>query len=41
MQGRFKHLFKEENKHVLEDIQKEIDLNWQRLEHLVEAGCKI
>ncbi len=40
MQGRFKHLFKEENKSVLETIQKEIDSNWQRLERLVEAGCK-
>ena len=40
MQGRFKHLFKEGNKPVLESIQKEIDSNWQRLERLVESGCK-
>jgi pyruvate ferredoxin oxidoreductase beta subunit len=41
VQGRFKHLFKDEYKSVLEDIQKEIDSDWQRLEHLAEAGCKI
>ncbi|MBU4343783.1 MAG: hypothetical protein KKG21_07225 [Candidatus Omnitrophica bacterium] len=40
-QGRFKHLFKEENKHVLEEIQKDIDDNWARLEHLCEASCKV
>ena len=33
-QGRFKHLFKEENKPVLDEIQKEIDRYWQRLEKL-------
>ncbi|NQT21984.1 MAG: pyruvate ferredoxin oxidoreductase [Candidatus Omnitrophica bacterium] len=41
VQGRFKHLFKEENKHVLENIQKEVDLNFKRLENFAEAGCKI
>jgi pyruvate ferredoxin oxidoreductase beta subunit len=30
-QGRFRHLFKPENKHVLEDIQKEVDRRWQKL----------
>jgi len=40
-QGRFKHLFKEKNKPVLEAVQKEIDSNWQRLERFVEAGCKV
>jgi pyruvate ferredoxin oxidoreductase beta subunit len=30
-QGRFKHLFKKENKHVLEAIQKEVDRRWQKL----------
>jgi len=30
-QGRFKHLFKPENKHVLEAIQKEVDRRWQKL----------
>ncbi|MBU4311384.1 MAG: hypothetical protein KJ706_01540, partial [Candidatus Omnitrophica bacterium] len=40
-QGRFKHLFKEENKHVLEEIQKDIDENWARLERLCEASCKV
>lgn len=39
-QGRFQHLFKEENKPILEEVQKGIDSNWQRLERIVEAGCK-
>jgi len=41
IQGRFKHLFKEENKHILEQIQKDVDENWARLERLCEATCKI
>ncbi len=36
-QGRFKHLFKEENKRVLEEIQKNTDARWERLEKLVQA----
>lgn len=40
-QGRFKHLFKEENKHILEEIQKDIDDNWARLERFCEMGCKV
>jgi pyruvate ferredoxin oxidoreductase beta subunit len=30
-QGRFRHLFKQENRHVLEKIQKEVDRRWQKL----------
>lgn len=30
-QGRFKHLFKEENKHIIPKIQKHIDSEWQKL----------
>jgi pyruvate ferredoxin oxidoreductase beta subunit len=30
-QGRFRHLFKPENKQVLEDLQKEVDRRWQKL----------
>jgi len=30
-QGRFRHLFKPENKHVLEKIQSEVDRRWQKL----------
>ncbi len=41
LQGRFKHLFKEENKHILEEMQKEIDENWARLERFCEASCKV
>jgi len=40
-QGRFKHLFKEENKHILDEIQKDIDENFARLERLCEASCKV
>ena len=36
-QGRFKHLFKEENKHVLDSIQKQVDTHWSYLEKLVQA----
>ena len=40
-QGRFIHLFKEENKHILEEIQKDVDENWTRLERMCEANCKV
>jgi len=33
-QARFKHLFTEENRHIIGEIQKEIDENWIRLERL-------
>ncbi len=38
MQGRFRHLFKEENKWMIEHIQKELDKRWERLLKLEEAG---
>ena len=41
VQGRFKHLFKEENKHIIAEIQKHIAENWARLEHLCAASCKV
>ncbi|MFH1479130.1 MAG: hypothetical protein ABIG92_05095 [Candidatus Omnitrophota bacterium] len=41
IQGRFKHLFKEENKHILDEIQKEVDDNYARLERMCEASCKV
>ena len=40
-QGRFNHLFKEENKHILEEIQKDVDDNWARIERMCEANCKV
>lgn len=40
-QGRFKHLFTEQNRHIIAELQKEIDENWARLEHLCEASCKV
>ncbi len=30
-QGRFKHLFKPENRHILDKFQARVDLEWQRL----------
>ena len=30
-QGRFRHLFKEQNKHIVDEIQKEVDRNWEWL----------
>jgi len=30
-QRRFRHLFKPENKHILEDIQSEVDRRWKKL----------
>ncbi|MDD5439953.1 MAG: thiamine pyrophosphate-dependent enzyme [Candidatus Omnitrophica bacterium] len=41
VQGRFKHLFSEENKPALEQMQKSVDANWERLERFVTAGCRI
>ena len=38
LQGRFRHLFKEENKWMIEHIQKELDKRWERLLKLEEAG---
>jgi pyruvate ferredoxin oxidoreductase beta subunit len=36
-QGRYKHLFKPENKHVIELIQKNIDDDWAMLQKREEA----
>ena len=30
-QGRFKHLFKPENRHIIDRIQANVDLRWERL----------
>jgi len=30
-QGRFRHLFRPENEHLLESIQEEVDLRWEQL----------
>ncbi|MFW6308957.1 MAG: thiamine pyrophosphate-dependent enzyme [bacterium] len=37
-QGRFKHLFKEKNRPIIEEIQKKVDQNWEQL--LKTAGEK-
>jgi pyruvate ferredoxin oxidoreductase beta subunit len=31
VQGRFKHLFKPENRHLIDEIQAEVDKNWEEL----------
>lgn len=35
-QGRFKHLFSEKNKDVLEEMQQRVDQEWQRLTNLAD-----
>jgi pyruvate ferredoxin oxidoreductase beta subunit len=38
LQGRFRHLFKDENKKIIEEIQKEVDARWEKLKKLEGAG---
>ncbi len=33
-QGRFRHLFKPENRHMIDELQAEVDRRWERLLHL-------
>jgi pyruvate ferredoxin oxidoreductase beta subunit len=40
-QGRFSHLFTEENKSVIDEIQQGVDENWFRLENLCNSTCKV
>jgi pyruvate ferredoxin oxidoreductase beta subunit len=35
-QARFKHLFKPQNEHIIEELQAEVDRNWDRLQKLCE-----
>jgi len=35
-QGRFRHLFKEENAWVLEEYQKQVDKDWEELNKLAK-----
>lgn len=37
-QGRFSHLFQEDNRHLLEDIQAQIDEEWQTLLDRCRSG---
>lgn len=37
LQGRFRHLLKEENKHIVEEAQNEVDRKWNRLQRMAEA----
>jgi pyruvate ferredoxin oxidoreductase beta subunit len=30
-QGRFRHLFKDENRHIIDEIQRDVDRNWEWL----------
>ncbi|MGQ9666901.1 MAG: pyruvate ferredoxin oxidoreductase, partial [Anaerolineae bacterium] len=30
-QGRFRHLFRPENRHLIDEIQAEVDRRWERL----------
>ena len=40
-QGRFSHLFTEENKSIIDEIQEGVDENWFRLENLCNSTCKV
>ncbi|WP_026893625.1 thiamine pyrophosphate-dependent enzyme [Clostridiisalibacter paucivorans] len=40
LQGRFKHLFNEENKGLLDELQNEIDIKWENLLSKCEAKEK-
>ncbi len=40
-QGRFKHLFKPENRHIIEKMQRLIDEEWERLVKLEESGVQL
>jgi pyruvate ferredoxin oxidoreductase beta subunit len=40
-QGRFSHLFTEENKSIIDEIQEGVDENWSRLENLCNSTCKV
>ena len=40
-QGRFSHLFTEENKSIIDEIQQGVDENWLRLENLCNSTCKV
>ena len=37
VQGRFKHLFKPENEHIIEQFQKDVDKKWEMLQRREEA----
>ena len=37
-QGRFKHLFKPENQHIIDKIQKRVDSEWERIKMLCECS---
>ncbi len=37
-QGRFRHLFREENKHIIDEVQAQVDRNWEWLLKREELG---
>jgi pyruvate ferredoxin oxidoreductase beta subunit len=41
LQGRFKHLFRPDNAHILETIQKGVDEKWALLQRRAAAGCQV
>jgi len=38
VQGRFKHLFKKENQHIIDEMQKAVNEKWELLQRREEAG---
>jgi pyruvate ferredoxin oxidoreductase beta subunit len=39
-QGRFRHLFKPENAHILQSIQEDVDTKWEILQRRALAACQ-
>jgi pyruvate ferredoxin oxidoreductase beta subunit len=37
-QGRFRHLFRPENRHVIDELQDEVDQKWDELVHRCEMS---
>ncbi len=37
-QGRFRHLFKEENTWIIDEYQKQVDEEWEELHKLVDMS---
>jgi pyruvate ferredoxin oxidoreductase beta subunit len=40
-QGRFSHLFRPENAHILEALRRSVEENWERLVRLEESGITL
>jgi pyruvate ferredoxin oxidoreductase beta subunit len=41
LQGRFKHLFRPDNAHILEAVQKDVDEKWSLLQRRAASDCRV